>query len=511
MAFAKSAAGRWQQMTGIRQGFITRCEDFAAYTLPKICLPEHQSDTNRDLAQDFQSVGAQAVNFLANKLILALFAPSRPFFRLEPSMEVKAEIATAGAPQDEVDKMLASAEREAIKQLDKLAIRPKLYEAFKHLIITGNVGVIMDGEDIFRVVGLKKYAVRRSCSGAVLEMIFADKMIFDELDEDAKDFLRDKLSPKDDHKVTLYRWIRRDPKGDYRMEQWVEGHKLPDKFDGKWPWDKCPYRPLTWDLADGMDYGTGLVEDYENDFAGLSALSRSQVQGAILASEFRWLVNPAGMTKPEDFENTPNGGALPGQEGDITLVESGKAGDLQITLNMATEYVNRLGRAFLMGSTMVRQAERVTAEEIRLIANELETALGGAYSRLAVDFQIPMAVWLLSLIKVQTGKKSFEPIIVTGLDALSRSGDLEELKLWLSDVAAITALPPQSQAELNLGPLFNALGTARRIDVSAYLKTPDQKAAELQQAQQMQMEQASMQAGVDVAAESAIQANSQEG
>src|SRR5690606_9716390 len=109
------------------------------------------------LAQDFQSVGAQAVNFLANKLILALFAPSRPFFRLEPSSEVKEEIAAAGAPQDEVDKLLASAEREAIKQLDKLAIRPKLYEAFKHLIITGNVGVIMDGEDIFRVVGLKKY------------------------------------------------------------------------------------------------------------------------------------------------------------------------------------------------------------------------------------------------------------------------------------------------------------------------------------------------------------------
>jgi hypothetical protein len=55
----------------------------------------------------------------------------------------------------------------------------------------------------------------------------------------------------DDTKVDHYRWVERDYKtGDYRMSQWVNGDKLPEKFDGKWSEENCPYRVLTWDLDD---------------------------------------------------------------------------------------------------------------------------------------------------------------------------------------------------------------------------------------------------------------------
>jgi len=497
MAYAGNAAGRWAQLDGLRRGFITRCENYAAYTLPKICLPDNQNDNNRDVSQDFQAVGAQSTNNLANKLMLALFAPSRPFFRLDPSKAVKKQIAEAGADDTQITDALAEAEKSAIAALDKKAIRPKLYEAVKHLIVTGNV--LIDLSDLFRVIGIKKYAVRRSISGKLLEILIADKMVIDELDDDIKGMAALYLGANMDRQVTLYRWIVRDLNGDYKMTQWVDNYQLPKKFNGKWSEDNLPYRPLTWDLADGQHYGTGLVEDYENDFSGLSALSRAQVQGAILASEFRWLVNPAGMTRVEDFESTANGGALPGTEGDVTLIQSGKSGDLQITMQMAAEYVNRIARAFLLGSALTRDAERVTAEEIRMNAQELETSLGGAYSRIAVDFQLPMARWLLKEIDVPTGKDTFEPTIVTGLDALSRGGDLDELKLWLADVAAINNLPPAAIQELNLGALYKALATPRRIKVDAYLKTDEQKQAELQQAQQIQAQQARMQAGANVA------------
>lgn len=502
MAFAGNAPGRWAQLDGCRRGFITRCELFAAYTLPKICLPDNQNDNNRDVSQDFQAVGAQSTNHLSNKLMLALFAPSRPFFRLDPSKTMASQIAMAAADETAIADALAQGEKAAIALLDKKAIRPKLYEAVKHLIITGNV--LIDLSDTFRVIGIKKYVVRRSLSGKLLEMIIADKMLLDELDDKVRDQAAKYLGKQHDKEVTLYRWIKRDEKGDYRMTQWVDNYQLPKEFDGKWGEDHLPYRPLTWDLADGMHYGTGLVEDYENDFSGLSALSRAQVQGAILASEFRWLVNPAGMTRPEDFEGTPNGGALPGVEGDISLVQSGKSGDLQITMNQTAEYINRIGRAFLLGSQIVRDAERVTAEEIRMVATELETALGGAYSRIAVDFQMPLARWLLSEVDIPTGKDTFEPTIVTGLDALSRGGDLDELKLWLADVAAVNQLPPQALQELKLGALYKALATPRRIKVDAYLKSDEEKAAEMQAAQEQQAQQYATQAGVDVAANGAM-------
>jgi hypothetical protein len=502
MAFAGNAAGRWQQLDGTRRGFITRCENFAAYTLPKICLPDNQNDNNRDVSQDFQAVGAQATNHLANKLMLALFAPSRPFFRLDPSKQLASQIAMAAADESVIADMLAQAEKAAIAVLDKRAIRPKLYEAVKHLIVTGNV--LIDLSDHFRVIGIKKYCARRSLTGKLLELLIADCMVLDELDDDIRAQVQQYLGKNPDQQVTLYRWIKRMDDGDYHLTQWVDNYQLPKKFNGKWSEDQLPYRALTWDLADGQHYGTGLVEDYENDFGGLSALSRAQVQGAILASEFRWLVNPAGMTRPEDFEGTPNGGALPGNEGDVVLVQSGKSGDLQITMQMAGEYINRIGRGFLMGSTLIRDAERVTAEEIRLVANELETALGGAYSRIAVDFQMPLARWLLKDIDVPTGKETFEPTIVTGLDALSRGGDLDELKLWLADVAAVNQLPDAAIAELKLGSIYRALATPRRIKVDTFLKSEEEKAAEQAAMQQQLAEQQAAQAGIDVAANGAM-------
>jgi hypothetical protein len=253
-----------------------------------------------------------------------------------------------------------------------------------------------------------------------------------------------------------------------------------------------PYRVLTWDLSDDANYGTGLMEDYKGDFAALSTLSKAQVIGAVLASEFRWLVNPAGMTSAADFEASENGAAIPGVKGDIELVESGKAADLAIIGQTNAEYISRIGRGFLLGSSVTRDAERVTAEEIRMQANELESSLGGAYSRLAVDFQIPMAYWLMDTVGLGINGTQFIPSIVTGLDALSRNGDLEDLKLWLADLAALSSLPPELIARLKVDELSKALAAPRRIKVDAYLKSNEQIAQE--QAQARQAEQESMQA-----------------
>src|SRR5690606_40756446 len=103
--------------------------------------------------------------------------------------------------------------------------------------------------------------------------------------------------------------------------------------------EKLPYRAVTWDLAAGDDYGTGLVEDYDGDFQALSLLSEATIQAAILASEFRWLVNPAGQTSVEDFVASPNGAAIPGQHGDIELISSGVEGTLQTNLNIQQLYI----------------------------------------------------------------------------------------------------------------------------------------------------------------------------
>jgi hypothetical protein len=499
-----TATARWQALSAKRTSFIDRCETYAEFTLPKVCPPDNYDQNDDELSHDYQALGAQAVNHLANKIILAAFAPSRPFFRADPDDETAKEIAENGLDATKVAEALALIEKEAVRKLDQFAMRPKLYEVIKHLIVTGNVMLYLD-EETPRVCGLKKYTVRRSASGTVVEIMLADKVMFDELEPEVQDQINGK---QPDSEVTHYRWIKRNRDGDYEMTQWVDEQQLPQEFYGKWPEAELPYRALTWDLSDGAHYGTGLVEDYRPDFAALSALSRAQVMGAVLASEFRWLANPAGQTKPDDLQNSQNGSVLPGQEGDISIVQSGKSQDLNTTMAINAEYVNRIGRGFLMSGSMVRNAERVTAQEIRMLANELETALGGAYSRLAVDIQLPLARFLLRLLDI--GAAGIEPTVVTGLDALSRTGDLEELQAYFADLAALANMPETLQQRIIWDEVSSAFASARRVKADAFIKNDARMQEEMQAAQQQALEQQAAVGAVDAAAQQGAQQGQQE-
>lgn len=479
----QQAPTRWTQLDGERSSLKWRSEKYAAFTVPKICLPEgYDQNSGKELQHDWQSLGAQAVNNLANKLMLALFAPSRPFFRLDADAKTLAYFTQMGATNQDVMEALSVAEREAIKQLDKRSLRPKLLECLKHLVVVGNVLLILD-EEKTRVVGIKNYVCKRAVDGCVLELMTKDCMTYMQLEPDIRALFANR---KDEDKLNFYRWIKRDENGDYRLTQWVEDTVLPEKYDGKWQEDNCPYRALTWDLADNCDYGTGYVEDYIGDFEALSSLSKAQVQGAILASEFRWLVNPQGQTKPEDMANSINGEAIPGQQGDITLVNAQTNNALAAIQAVSADYIGRISRGFLMLSGVTRNAERVTAEEIRMQANELETGVGGAYSRIAVDLQVPFSRFLLKLVDFKYKGKAIQPIIITGLDALSRNADADSMKLWLGDMAQIINLPPIFKQ----GSIAAALASAYGIRSSEYMVSPEEQEAMRQQQAQIQQQQA---------------------
>jgi len=475
----------------------TRCEKYAAYTLPVLCPPEGYNEKQEELQTDYQSVGAQGLNNLTNKLMLALFAPSRPFFRLDIPQEVQQQLqASTGFDPTQFQSAMAVGEKNAIRKLDQKAARPELYLALKHMIVTGNCLMVL--KDTVRAIGIKRFVVKRSQSGRVVRLIVKEDVLFDELSDAAQEQLlgksskyqtyrlnHDSKAPSVEHYVDI-RWAD----GAYFETQHVDEYRLEGReFEGKYDDASLPYRALTWELHDDNDYGTGLVEQAAGDFAALSALSQAEVEAAILASQFRWLVNPSGMTKPEDLEASNNGAALPGVEGDIVPLVTGTAASLQHIGAANAKYTQRLANLFLIGSAVVRDSERVTAEEIRMQANELETALGGVYSRLAVDLQLPIAYWLLRQIKVDLKGTKLEPTIITGLDALSRNGDLDNLKLCLTDLAAIGAMPPQVMAVLKLDAVANNIFTGRGVDPTLYIKSPEEQQQDLENEQAAQLAQ----------------------
>lgn len=492
-----TGASRWGAMCGKRNAFMKRCEQYAAYTIPKVCLPDGTDQSNYEMKHDYQSLGAQGVNHVVNKMHLALFAPSRPFFRLDPGDELTAALAEQEYSEDEIGALLSVAERKAMAVLDQQRVRPVFYEGLKHLVITGNF-LLIEGKDKLRVLGLKNYCVTRGADGTVLEILTKETIPFASLAKEVQPLVAGQRALEPDEPVDYYRWIRKLNDGRFHETQWAGDIRLPPAYDSTYTADKMPYHPITWDLASGDHYGTGLVEDYAGDFAALSMLSEATVYAAILASEFRWLVNPAGSTKAADFAASRNGDALPGAPGDINLVTSGKGNDLQVNLSVAQMYVERIGKGFMMQSSVTRQAERVTAEEIRLVAEELETSLGGGYSRVAVDLQVPVARWLMNKSGQKIAGMDIKPTIITGLDALSRSGDRDQLALFLQDCSLVDSLGPALQQRIKIAPIFAAFAAARGVSASSYLYSEEEVAAAQQQQQEAAIQQqiALAQAGV---------------
>lgn len=502
----------WSELANKRRTFMGRLEKYAGWTLPRLLTPGGFDPLTEDLRHDWQAVGAQSVNHVVNKMVLSLFAPSRPFMRLEADPQWKAAQLAQGLEEAMIDDALATAEQRAVKELDRRGdVRSKLYVTLSNLVALGNALVYLppkNDEDV-RCFSIRTFAVRRTGSGKVKTLVTKEEFLFDELEVKVQDtLLALKKHYKPDTKVAFYRLIQRNRIGGYEMTQWVDGDVLPKEYNGAWSEDDMPYRVLTWNLKDGSDYGTGLVEDYAGDFAALSALSEAQIKGAILASEFRWLVNPSGMTKPEDLEDSENGAAIPGLKDDISLVTTSKGNDIAQVQSVAADYIQRIGRGFLLGSTVTRQAERVTAEEIRMQATELETSFGGTYSRVAVDMQLPVARWLLKSIDLSLKNTKLELSIITGLDALSRSGDLDNLRAAIADLSGLQALG-QVAGQLNINALVSTIFAGHGLSASKYVKSPQQAQAD-QQAQQAQERQAeidaaSAQAGAAAGAEQAAQ------
>lgn len=499
----RSAKQEWDRLTNRRRGLERRWEKYAAFTLPRLFTSDSWNEDSDELAHDWQAVGAQAVNHVVNKLMLAMFAPSRPFVRLEIDQKWLAQQG-ANIPPDVIEEALSQAELQAVKRLDSIAeARARLYLALQYLVVLGNVLMVLPSKQGTppEVYGPRRYAVRLTGAGDIKCLVTRECLRFDELDQKVQESLQASTNRyQPDTKVELFKSIERQATGGYIMTQWVDSTQLPEEFSGAWKdSDALPYRTLVWNRKDGNNYGTGLVEDYASDFAGLSTLSESIIKAAILASEFRWLVNPAGMTNVDDFEMSENGSAIPGMKDDITLVANSKAQDLAAVQAVAQEYIQRIGRGFLLGSAVVRDSERTTATEVRMQAVELETSFGGTYSTVAVGLQLPLARWLLKNTDFNLQGTKIEVTIVTGLDALSRAGDLDALRQALADLVQLGQLS-QALPDLNARAVTQAIFSGYGLSSRKYMLSPEEMQAKQQAAQDQQMQASAAQAGIEAGA-----------
>ena len=488
------AETRYTELSQDRAPSLDRARRCAELTIPYLIPPDDLAQ-GQELPSLYQSVGANGVTNLASKLLLTMLPPNEPCFRLRVNnlvMEREEEDADKEF-RTKIEKALSRIEQAVLADVEASGDRPVVAEGNQHLIVAGNVLYHDDPKKGLRLFPLSRYVVERDPMGTPVEIIAEETVNLDTLPEDvaarireAADTLGQPSVKGDDRKdVNIYTHLKRGPKK-WAVYQECRGVKLPGS-EGSYKPDACPWLPVRMYSIAGENYGRSFVELQLGDLGSLESLCQSLVEGSAVSAKVVGLVNPNGVTDPKALAESANGDMIEGNADDVAFLQVQKGADFQVVAAQIQRLEQRLKTAFLMMDGVRRDAERVTAEEIRVIAQELETGLGGVYTLISQEFQLP---YIASRMATMTRQKripelpkgTVTPSIVTGFEAIGRGNDKQKLLEFLK--AGAELMGESFLGLLNPQNAVTRLASAMGISTEGLVKDEEELAQERQAAQQ---------------------------
>ena len=486
------ARERYNQLVTDRRQFLDKAVDCSKLTLPYLIQDDTSSKpTHETLNIPWQSVGSKCVVGLAAKLMLAILPPQGTFFKLQVREDKLGEDLPPEA-RSELDLSLSKMERMVMDYIAASNDRVVIHQSLKHLIVGGNALLFM-GKDGIKNYPLNRYVVNRDGNGNVLEIVTKELISRDVLGYEIPDSQPntgiDETQGGHNDDVEVYTYVKLKD-GRWQWHQEVEDKIIPGTRSTA-PKNASPWLPLTFNSVDGEQYGRGRVEEFLGDLKSLEGLSQALVEGAAAASKVIFLVSPSSTTKPSVIAKAGNGAIVQGRAEDVQVVQVGKTADFSTAANMAQTIERRILEAFLVMN--VRNAERVTAEEVRLTQLELEQQLGGIFSLLTVSFLIPYLDRTLLVLQrsnelPKLPKDVIRPAIVAGVNALGRGQDREALTMFMQTIAG-TVGPEALMKFINPMEAIKRLAAAQGIDVLNLVKTEEQLADAKEEQMQNQQNQ----------------------
>ena len=486
------ARERYNQLVTDRRQFLDKAVDCSKLTLPYLIQDDTSSrPTHETLNIPWQSVGSKCVVGLAAKLMLAILPPQSTFFKLQVREDKLGEELPPEA-MSELELSLSKMERMVMDYIAASNDRVVIHQALKHLIVGGNALLFM-GKDGIKNYPLTRYVVNRDGNGNVLEIVTKELISRDvigyDLPKKETNTGIDETNGSHTDDVEVYTCVKLE-NGRWVWYQEVEDMIIPGSRSTA-PKNASPWLVLTFNSVDGEQYGRGRVEEFLGDLKSLEGLSQALVEGAAAASKVIFLVSPSSTTKPATIAKAGNGAIVQGRAEDVQVVQVGKTADFSTAANMAQTIERRLLEAFLVMN--VRNAERVTAEEVRLTQLELEQQLGGIFSLLTVSFLIPYLSRTLLVLQRSNEipnlpKDIVRPTIVAGINALGRGQDRESLSMFVGTIAQ-TLGPEALMRYINPEEAIKRLAAAQGIDILNLVKTEAQMAQEKEMMMQQQQSQ----------------------
>lgn len=494
---AGSAKSRFQALEADRRAYLDRGRQCAKLTIPSL-LPEDGANGSTKFVTPEQSLGARGVNNVSAKLLMALFPPNAPYLKMEVDDLTAQEMTGQEGVKDEIDKAFSQFVRRVMTDFEARALRSDLYEVFRLLVTTGNATLYVPEDGRCRVYRLDKYVCKRDPGGNLIEWVSKEPIAIAALPEETRNALPEGGSSETPEAangvqteasadtVDLFTHVLLNEEGQYTVYQEVEGEIIPGS-EGAYLPDDLPFLVLRYNKVDGEDYGRGLIEEYLGDLAHLESLSKAIREFVAISSRVIPILDPNGILDAKDLVNAENGEPVVGNKEDVSFLQIERYNDFRVAKEMIDELSQRLAFSFLMNTAIQRPGERVTAEEIRYMARELEDTLGGTYSVQAVDLQLPLAKVQIKNLESRGSlpelpKQVATPKVVTGMDALGRGNDLSNLMQFLNLIGESPAAQSIKWENLAL-----RLANGLNIETEGLLMTPEEIQAQQQQQMMMQM------------------------
>ena len=486
----ENLAARFTTMDMDRQGKLVRSRELAQLSIPQLMPPENWTE-QFSLSQPYSSATAKGVTSMSSKILSALMPLNdMPFFQFG--------LKDGTEPDPEAYTLLESLSFQVYRKLSSENLRSAIFQALQSLIVVGDVLMIMEDDYSYRLIRLDQYQLRRDVKGDVREIIYLEYELMDASEDSSNydlmyggggGYAAGGPFTRSGYRTILCRWVYDDDNDMwYSYKEDGSGVKVDD---GEYL--VCPIIPLRWSGVISENYGRSHCEENFGDIQTLEALTETMLQGQAASSTFWMVMNPNGPSELDDVVGQPNGAWLSVRPDDISVVSPADTlrFQMQAVAGAVSDYKMTIAKAFLSETGQIRQAERVTATEVRMVGQQLEEVLGGAFSSIARDLMEPIvkrAVFLMiedgeidpRLAEDFTEGGRLEVNITTGLQALSNDSDLQKL-MQLGEMTR--NLPEQAAALFRWEEYGRALVSALGFDPRNWVKTEEEVKAEAQAAQ----------------------------
>lgn len=503
-----TAADFYSSLSAERQNVEDTAEELAKITIPAIFPPGDYVEGDR-LYVPNQSETAQMVNNLCNALAYLAFPPGQPMLAYtiaEHKVDTQ-QLDPAAAAEVYSKLMLALSRIEVVHRtrFEATILRARYVEFLKLLAVTGNGLWRHYDLDFPTIHSMRHYVVRRDSYGRPCILVLKECVDRNGLKRDVQEFIvaheksgGQPTSYTDDkakYNVDIYTCVRWDYEEDkwYHWQELSDGAIIPDTEESGDSEDKpCPLYPAQMIMVDGKNWGRAFCEEYRGDLYNIENEGRAIMDIIADMSRSFTMVDPAGLTRITDIQTVDNGQAIPGREIDVAAYKSQKQQDLNAVTQHAQGLSQRLGKVFLMYASIQRQGERVTKEEIVRLSQDIDKAAGGLHTAVSQTTQkaiLMRAIWLHhqeDRFIPKIPKDVVRVSVVTGVDALGRSIDWDNLLEWAQGSSAVLT-PAAMAGRLNIDDFLRRGAALKGIKPEGLVKDAATVEAETQQQNQQGM------------------------